>query len=205
MANNYLNDVKFWDKEVESAFREKGLPLLDASLQIKEEAQALAKWIADNNIRSYLEIGVWTGKLISALDKEFNFEKLAACDTRSATSFGLDIDVPTKTDFFHGNCMSPIFVNWRNQLGEIDLVLIDADHSYETTLHSLNINAELKSKYIAVCGIANNKAENVEDGRGINGVAPVWKDIKAEKTEFIFPHSEIGLDYSTIGIGIVKV
>ena len=203
--NNYLNDVKFWDKDVERIFKEKKLPICDASLQIKEEAQALAKWIAENNIRSYLEIGVWTGKLISALHKEFNFEKLAACDTRSATAFGLEIDVPSKTDFFHGNCMSPIFANWRSKLGEIDLVLIDADHSYETTLHSINLNSEMKSKYIAVCGIANNKAKNPEDSRGINGVGPIWKEVKAEKTEFIFPHSEIGLNHSTIGIGIVKV
>ena len=202
--NNYLNDVKFWDKEVESVFKEKGLPLCDASLQVKQEAQALAKWIAENNIRSYLEIGVWTGQLISALHKEFNFEKLAACDIKSASAFGLETNVPDKTDFFHGNCMSPIFANWRSKLGQIDLVLIDADRSFETTLHSLNLNAEMKLKYIAVCGIANNQAK-AEDSRGINGVAPVWKEVKAEKTEFIFPHSEIGLDYSTVGIGIVKV
>ena len=204
-VNNYLNDVKFWDKDVESVFKEKGLPLYDASLQIKAEAQALAKWIAENKIRSYLEIGVWTGKLISGLHKEFNFDKLAACDTRSATQFGFNIDVPSKTDFFHGNCMSPIYANWRSKLGEIDLVLIDADHSYETTLHSININSEFKSKYIAVCGIANNRVASEEEGRGINGVTNIWKEVKAEKTELIFPHSEIGLDHSTIGIGIVKL
>ena len=198
--NKYLNNVKFWDQDVEDVFKEHGLPAYDACLQIKQEAQALASFIAENNIRSYLEIGVWTGQLISGLHKEFNFDKLAACDTRSATQFGLDIKVPSKTDFFHGNCMSPIFANWRHKLGEIDLVLIDADHSFETTLHSINLNSEFSTKYIAVCGIAKSV-----DDRGINGVAPIWKEVKNEKIELISPHEEIGLSHSTIGIGIVKV
>lgn len=193
-----FESIKFWDQEVEDLFQEHGLPVCDAALQIREEAETFAKWISNNKIRSYLEIGVWTGKLISALDANLNFEKLAACDIKASTAFGLPVNLPAKTNLFHGNCLSPIYVNWRNKLGPVDLVLIDADHAYETTLRTIQVNAALKTKYIALCGISDKH-------RGINGVLPLWKELEGEKVEIVKPHSEIGLDYSTIGIGIWKV
>lgn len=193
-----FDSVKFWDQEVEEIFKEQGLPLFDACLQVRQEVEALADWIETNKIRSYLEIGIWTGKLISSLENAFHFEKLAACDIKAATAYDLEINLPSKTDLFHGNCLSPIFINWRNKLGPVDLVMIDVDHSFETTLRAVEVNASLKSKYIALCGISDQH-------RGINGVRSVWNDINAEKIEIIKPHSEIGLEHSTIGIGIIRV
>lgn len=193
-----FDSVKFWDQDVESSFKENGFPIFDACLQIRAEVEALADWIEANKIKSYLELGVWTGKLISSLEGAFKFEKLAACDTKAATVYNFDVNLPEKTNFFHGNCLSPIFLNWRHKLGPVDLVFIDVDHTYDATMKALQANASMKSKYIALCGISDKH-------RGINGVISVWNEMKGEKIEIIKPHSEIGLDHSTIGIGIIKV
>jgi hypothetical protein len=190
-----LSDVRFWDRSVEQQFKELGAPIADAALQIRAEAVAFCEWIEANQIKSYMEIGIWTGRFITALHEIFKFERIAACDLEAAQSFGLKINLPPETNFFKGSSLSPIFSNWAENMGEMDLVLIDTDHTFDTLRRNFEINYDLGAKHIAMCGISKHH-------RGISGVRAIWEELPGKKTEILKPHSEIGLDHSTIGIGI---
>src|SRR5262245_50417355 len=62
-----LAPTPFWDQDVEAIFEANGEALVDRPLQCREEVQALCEFIEAHRIRSYLEIGVWTGRLVSLL------------------------------------------------------------------------------------------------------------------------------------------
>jgi hypothetical protein len=190
-----LSKVKFWDSEVEAVFQELGVPAFDAALQIREEVIVLCEWINENDINSYLEVGSWTGKLVSSLHTVFKFKEVAACDLGACKEAGFEVRLPPGAEYFEGNSLSPIYLKWRDRLGPIDLVLIDTDHKYESVARNFEINQALGAKHIALCGISDNH-------RGISGVRSFWHDLEGNKTEILCPHVEIGESESTIGIGI---
>lgn len=190
-----LDACRFWDSEIEEEFQKHGAPISAATIQIKAEIEQLCSWIESNRINSYLEVGLWTGGLLSCLDSIFSFRKLGGCDLGLHHSFNLELGMPPKTDYFEGNSLSPIYLNWRQNFGEVDLLLIDTDHKFESVSRNFEINKAIGAKHVAFCGISKHH-------RGINGVKPFWDELEGEKFEILCPHKEIGLDHSTIGIGI---
>jgi len=190
-----LEAHRFWDSEIEQQFEATGAPSSAASLQIRGEVEALCDWISSKNINSYAEIGLWTGGLISCLHSIFSFRKLGACDIGLHKSFDLELNIPYGTDYFEGNSLSPIYLNWRQVLGDIDLLLIDTDHTFESVSRNFEINKVIGVKHVAFCGIS-------EHHRGISGVKAFWEELEGEKFEILCPHKEVGLEHSTIGIGI---
>ncbi len=138
-----------WDQSTEELFRTHGEPLQDAILQNREELIALCELIEAHRIRSYLEIGTWTGRLISALHRLFGFEVVAACDHGWAAELGLGQHLPPETLFFAGESGSSAFARWRHELGPIDLVMIDANHSLRAVRRDFALNRAQPFRFLA--------------------------------------------------------
>lgn len=190
-----LKEEKFWDLSAERMLDRSKSPPVDAILQNREEIIALCQWIEMNNIRSYLEIGIWTGRLISALHRLFSFKSAACCDIGSAKFAGLSIELPKGVSFFEGNSRSPIYLNWRRKLGAVDLTFIDASHSFEDVKQDFEINMSFPHRFIALHGIAGSSLTGDE-------VKRFWAKLEGKKHEILLPHPEINSEKPTMGIGI---
>lgn len=191
-----LAPFRFWDRHTQAVFEACGEAVDDCILQNRDEVIALCEFMADNSVRSYLEIGVWTGGLVTALHSVLGFHRVAAADHGWAENCGLSISLPEGTDVFRGDSDSEAFIAWRQQLGHIDFVLIDANHSYAGVKRDYEINRQFSHRYLALHDITGHHRQTA-------GVARLWREIEGEKTEIVRPHTEIGLEYSTMGIGIV--
>jgi hypothetical protein len=187
---------KFWDRQTQQIFDQHNEALEDCILQNREEVLGLAEFIQHNNIRSYLEIGVWTGRLVSALHSVFSFDTVAAADQGYARERGLDIHLPTDAHVFWGDSDSDAFIAWRKQLGHIDLVLIDANHSYAAVKRDFELNRSFPHRFLALHDITGAN-------RWTTGVKRFWSELdEGHKTEICRPHAELGHDHSIMGIGL---
>jgi hypothetical protein len=191
-----LRDDKCWDMTTEALFEAHGEPLEDCILQNREELIGLCEFIERAGIRSYLEIGIWTGRLLSALHRIFEFDMVAACDHGWATRLGLEIQVPAGARLFVGDSGSEGYRRWRAALGHVDLVLVDADHRYHGVRRDFEINRCFPHGVLAFHDICGARRETV-------GVRRFWEELReGEKTEIVRPHLELGLDRSLMGIGL---
>ena len=191
-----LSEQRCWDAEVEAIFRRCGEPLADCILQNREELVGLCEFIEREGIRSYLEIGIWTGRLLSALHALFHFDTVAACDQGWAEQCGFEIHLPPDALFFRGDSDSEEYCRWRDQLGPVDLVFIDANHSRRAVERDFEINRSLPHRFLAFHDIRGTR-------RGTSGVGRFWRALRTgKKREILRPHTELGLPHTTMGIGI---
>jgi hypothetical protein len=187
---------KFWDGHTQRIFEQHNEAIEDCVLQNREEVIGLMEFIEKHRVRSYLEIGVWTGKLVSLLHREFAFESLAAADEGYAKTKGLDIALPPEARVFWGDSASAEFESWRASLGPIDLVFIDANHNYAGVKRDFEINRKYPHKFLALHDITGAN-------RWTTGVKKFWNEIDdGFQWEIKRPHAELGLDHSIMGIGI---
>jgi hypothetical protein len=184
-----------WDASTQAAWERHGYPAQDVLLQNREELIAFCEWIERSNIRTYLEIGVWTGRLVSVLHRLFKFDMVAACDIGWAQSKGLPLNLPSDTVFFGGSSRSNEFLEWRAGLGSLDLIMIDGDHSYDAVRADFEINRGFGHRFLALHDIANVHPSAI-------GVKKLWEELDGLKLEIIRPHIEMGLTETTMGIGI---
>lgn len=187
---------KCWDRGTQALFERHGEPLEDCILQNREELIGLCEFIEAQGIRSYLEVGVWTGRLIRALHRLFDFQRVAACDQGWAEQLGLSIVLPEAAQTFFGDSESEAYARWRAELGHIDLVLIAANHSHTAVKRDFEINRRFPHRFLAFHDIAGAN-------RHTAGVGRFWSGLDhGTKIEIIHPHLEAGSDASTMGIGI---
>jgi hypothetical protein len=187
---------KCWDRTTQARFERRGEPLEDCILQNREELIGLCEFIEARGIRSYLEIGIWTGRLISTLHRLFGFDLVAACDHGWAEELGLPIAVPREARVLTGGSETEAYRAFRRELGHVDLVLIDADHSYAAVKRDFEINRAFPHRFIAVHDITGATRQTV-------GVRRFWEELEeGYKLEIVRPHLELGSDRSTMGIGI---
>ena len=189
-----LASTKCWDRSTQALFEEHGEALEDCALQNREELVGLAEFIQANDVRSYLEIGVWTGRTLEALDGLFAFDTVAACDHGWAEQRGLPMHLDG-VDWLRADSDSPEFLAWRESLGHVDLVLIDANHSYRAVKRDFEINRRFPHRFLAFHDITGFHPRT-------RGVARLWGELQGNKLEIVRPHRELGLDHSTMGIGI---
>ncbi len=184
-----------WDHTTSALFAQTGVPAQDRVLQSMDELVGLCEWIEAHDIRSYLEIGVWTGRLVSLLHGLFRFDKVAAADICWARHVGLQIRVPFGCAWYEGDSRSVEFVQWRAQQGHFDLVLIDGDHSYEGVAADFEIQRRMPHSWLALHDVAGFHPST-------EGVKQLWGELEGEKVEIIRPHRELELPISTMGIGL---
>ena len=187
-----------WDAETEALVRSRHFPG-DCILQIRGELVAFCEWIDQNDIRSYLEIGVWTGKLFLLLNRLFQFEKAAACDLGACRAHNLPFHLEgTNYPVFVGNSHSIDYKNWLARQGQFDLILIDGDHSYEGIRDDFAVNRDSAGRFIAFHDITGSHVS-------AKGVKMLWDSLEGRKVEILRPHVEVGSDQSSMGIGIWSI
>jgi len=187
-----IGDERCWDAKAEFHWRTRGVPAVDAVLQNRDEVVALCEWIERHRVRSYLEIGVWTGRLVTLLHRLFRFERVAACDLGSARALGLPFRLPPETDYLQADSHSPEFARWRASLGPIDLVLIDGDHSYAGVRTDFTVNRAFPHRFLAFHDVAN-------DHPRVAGVKRFWTELDGAKVELVRP---LPVSRWRMGIGI---
>jgi hypothetical protein len=191
-----LAGERCWDRITQAAFEEHGEAVDDCILQNREELIGLCEFIEAQGVRSYLEIGVWTGRLVTTLHRLFDFELVAACDHGWSRRFGLALHLPDEVRFFDGDSQGAGFRSFRAGLGSVDLVLIDANHSYHAVRRDFELNRAYPHRFLALHDITGAT-------RHTTGVRKLWNEIdEGEKLEIVRPHRELRLDHSTMGIGI---
>jgi hypothetical protein len=192
-----LAGERCWDAELEAVYRTRGEPLADCILQNRAELVCLCQVIEAWGLRSYLEIGVWTGRLVSALDRLFGFERVAACDDGHAQRrLGLPLGLPEATRFLRGCSRSADFIRFRAELGLVDLVLIDGDHSWR------GVRADFESQRTQPHRVLVFHDIQGGDPR-TRGVARFWRELReGHKLEIVRPHPELGLASSRMGLGL---
>ena len=177
---------------------EHGEPLVDCVLQNREELVALCELIDGAGVRSYLEIGTWTGRLVSALHNLFHFDRVAVCDDGYAQTLGLGLHLPAGAAVFSGDSGSDAYRRWRAGLGEIDLVFIDANHHYTGVKRDFDVNTAFPHRFIALHDITGANRHTV-------GVRRFWQELSARPghtLEIVRAHPEVGSDAPTMGIGV---
>lgn len=189
-----LAGERCWDEALEATYQARGEPLADAILQDREELLALAGFIAERNIRSYLEIGLWTGRLLCALHRVFRFERVAGCDHGWAQRQGLPLHLPPDAAFYAGDSDSEGFLRWREALGPIDLVLIDANHRYGAVKRDFELNRRFPHRFLALHDILGRD-------RATAGVGRLWWELDGHKRALIRPPDAPGFGRA-MGIGI---
>ena len=190
-----LAGTKCWDLQTQALYEQHGEALEDCALQNREELLGLCEFIRARGIRSYLEIGVWTGRTVQALHRIFDFDKVAVCDHGWARQRGLPMHVPAAADWLQADSDSPEFLRWREGLGQVDLVLIDANHRYHAVKRDFEINRRFPHRFLALHDITGFHPAT-------RGVARLWRELEGEKLEIVRPHRELGVEDSTMGIGI---
>lgn len=189
-----LEPVRCWDAEAQRIIESRDL-LPDVVLQNREELIRFCEWLEQEQIRSFLEIGIWTGRLTVLLQELFQFEKLAICDMRFAQMNGYDMRIPHAAQTFWGSSHSIEYMAWRRELGHMDVVLIDGDHTYEGVKQDFLINQRYPHRFLVFHDIlgSNHITE---------GVARFWDELEGNKLVIAEPNPEAGLETSNMGIGI---
>ncbi|PIE17877.1 MAG: hypothetical protein CSA66_05325 [Proteobacteria bacterium] len=191
-----LTDTPCWSQRTQHIYDQTGVPLHDVALQAREELVALCEFIAAHDVRSYLEIGVWTGRVVTALHELFDFDLVAACDLGLPERLGLPLRLPFGTRFFRGDSHGDAFVQWRAELGHVDLVFIDGDHSYDGVRRDWEINRRFPHRFLAFHDITGVD-------RTCRGVKRLWEELPGDKVEILRPNRALSLPFSTMGIGII--
>lgn len=190
-----LAAVQCWDESAQISYEQQGFPPA-CLLQNPHELADFCAWIAAHEIRSFLEIGIWSGHLTCFLDQLFDFERLAVCDARMAeTVGGHSIVVPAKTECFWGSSHSIEYMAWRQELGPVDLVLIDAEHTYDAVKQDFLLNQRYPQRYIAFHDIAGENPATAGSRR-------VWQELSGKKTEIIYPVAYSHPRIPMMGFGI---
>ena len=186
-----------WDAHTERIYDRTGVPLDDCILQNREDLLAFCGFIEREQIRSYLEIGIWTGRLVSTLHRLFDFERVAACDNGAVLELGLPQYVPFGCAFFRGDSQSAECVAWRRSLGPIDLVLIDGDHSYQGVKRDFEIQRRFPHRWLAFHDVLGLDVHTV-------GVRRFWDELEGEGEKIVIaePHLEDGRATPTMGLGL---
>jgi len=147
----------------------------DCIEQNPNELGAFMAWVQQFEIKSYLEIGVSSGGLACYVADMLKPERIYGADLRFPRLFASGMD------FFQGSSQfNPWFDIWLEHVGTVDLVMIDADHSYDAVKADAASAAKLKPKIMAfhdICGL-----------RECDGVKRFWdtviRDTKAGLVEF---------------------
>lgn len=143
------------------------------------ELASFVKFLLENDVKKYLEIGVSRGGLLSFMTEFVGLE-----------GYGLNLFEPDscrKDLVFLGDCHGKPSIDFAKSKSNFDLVFIDANHSYESIDLDYKIYNPMASKFVAfhdICGL-----------RECDGAKKHWEEIsKSNKSvEFINPLNPVGI------------
>jgi hypothetical protein len=127
-----------------------GTPWPTSMLQWKTELEEFCRFMLTQNVRSFLEIGAGTGQLSVFLKQALRFDRVCACDLYKSPLLREHPEIL----FFHGDHHERDYRTWREHLGHIDMILIDADH-HTGFREDYLIERQFPHRFIAFHDIAN--------------------------------------------------
>ena len=184
-SRNPAVDFRFIDRKVEQRLRIVGCPCDDVILQNQHELAIYLDWLREFEIRRYLEIGSWTGRLVSYLHSELQFERVAACDVGWAEEAGLQYRFHPDVLFLKASSWGPEYREWRKELGPMDVVFIDGDHSYNAVRKDFEINRDAPHRFLAFHDIYNPEFGS--------GSTRFWQELAGYKYEIVSPTGQTGI------------
>jgi predicted O-methyltransferase YrrM len=142
-------------------------------MQYPDELYPFMKFMVDNGVESYLEIGVKRGHMPIFIKRVLDI-KVYACDINYPEQFK---EHKPDIEFLQSDSNSKKYAKWREGLGHIDVVLIDADHNYKPAKKDYQREVKFPHRFIAMHDIAN---------KGYPDLTKLWRNIvEGEKVEFV--------------------
>lgn len=160
--------------------------------QHRPELEKLCAWMRRKETRSYLELGFYRGGLLSVLHENFLFEKVAGADAGVIQKErGLSVSLPKAARICWAKTESPEYRRFRHAMGKIDLVFIDADHSYGSVRADYEREKKQPHRFLAFHDIRNTEKAP--------GVVRLWNELGGKKKELYVPRMD---GREEMGIGI---
>jgi cephalosporin hydroxylase len=200
-------DAKVSDDPVDNCFAWAG-PRIAPPLQYRDELVAFLDFLAERDVRSYLEVGVRYGGTFEAVmtrrpvgsrgvavdfpGGDFGDDKspeILFGTMRRLRAIGQDVRA------IFGPSAAPEVIARAAALGPYDCVFIDADHAYDAAKLDLKLYAPMARKMIVLHDIAapdghrSTRGTLIETGR-------LWREVKAAGDcthEIIAPGSDMGI------------
>tara|TARA_Y100000310_G_scaffold341049_1_gene438914 strand:- start:575 stop:1171 length:597 start_codon:yes stop_codon:yes gene_type:complete len=142
-------------------------------MQYPDELEPFIQFMIDNNVKSYLEIGVKRGHNVLFMKELGIFDKIYACDVK----YPEDLNGHSDIVFLHASSHGETYRKWRKSLGLVDMVLIDADHKERAFRADYKVEMAQRHRFVAMHDIANI---------GYPKLSRFWKnEVQGKKIEFV--------------------
>ena len=162
--------------------------------QSPRELEALCLWIARNNIKSYLEIGLGVGGTWTFLSEQFGFSPTAGITLMLHPYYLKDMKIPTNGLLLIADSHTDAAESFAKKHGPFDLVFHDGLHTYEGMLGDYEMYKKV-AKYMCFHDIAGNWGTEQLD------TPKAWQEIK-QKEKLIAEWID---QVRPIGIGLVEI
>jgi cephalosporin hydroxylase len=194
LPNLGMNDENLIEMPGElSEYYGKGLKFWQYPNQFSKYLKQLSKY----EINSYLEIGCrWGGTFIitnEILKLKNKDVKSYACDLMPICSVLTEYKKYSDFTYIHESSFN---LNKNNVSNQVDLILIDAEHSYNAVKKDLEVAKQLNAKYVVFHDITNDVCM---------GVNQFWNEIKNDYKHYEFIEQYDSVVGSYLGIGLIEL
>lgn len=177
LSQNFNKGIRFW--------------------QYPNQFAPYLKHISQYKINSYLEIGCrWGGTFILTNEILYNINgdmNSYACDLISPSKIMSEYKFYRNFQYFsvNSNLLNREIINH-----DIDLILIDGDHSYEGLSRDFEISKQFNPKYISFHDIKSDVCP---------GVVKFWNEIKTKYKYYEFVNQYDSVNGNFLGIGLIEM
>lgn len=189
-----MNDENLREMPTElSEYYGKGLKFWQYPNQLSPYLKQLSKY----KINSYLEIGCrWGGTFIITTEFLKNTNKTVkgyACDINTISSILEEYKTYSDFEYLH---MSSFDLDKDTIKQDLDLILIDGDHSYGGLKKDFENSLKFNPKYISFHDISSDVCP---------GVVQFWNEIKNNYKHYEYTKQYDSVNGSFLGIGLIEM
>lgn len=171
----------------------KGLKFWQYPNQFSKYLKQLSKYKID----TYLEVGCrWGGTFVittEMLRLKNNDVKSYACDLIPMSEVLTEYKKHSDFTFIQENSLK---LNKNNVTEQIDLILIDGDHSYDGVKNDFEVCKQFNPKYVVFHDITN---------QACLGVSQFWNEIKDNYKSYEYTEQYDSVDGTYLGIGLIEL